>query len=198
MNTISQTPRFLWGPAVNQTPQRDLFGEVESPPTAAAGFFAEVVFDRPVDQAYSYAVPDSLRDAIAVGKRVQAPFGRGDKPAIGYCVRLSDTGPERAVKPLYRVLDDEALLTPDLLRLTRWMADYYLCGWGQVLNAVVPAGAKGQAGTRTTAYLEAVPEAELPDPRPTLTAKQAQALQQLRAAGKAVEPRQLARQARCG
>ena len=55
------------------------------------------------------------------------------------------------------MLDDDALLTPDLMRLTRWMADYYLCGWGQVLNAVVPAGAKDQAGTRSTAFLEAVP-----------------------------------------
>ena len=37
------------------------------------------------------------------------------------------------------------------------MADYYLCGWGQVLNAVVPAGAKQQAGTRNQTFLEAVP-----------------------------------------
>ena len=38
-----------------------------------------------------------------------------------------------------------------LLKLTRWMADYYLCGWGQVLNIVLPAGAKKQAGTVSVA-----------------------------------------------
>src|SRR5262249_22172131 len=108
------------------------------------------------------------------------------------------TPPERVVKELKGVLDDEALLTPDLLRLTRWMADYYLCGWGQVLNAVVPAGAKDRAGTRSTAFLEAVPEAELPQPPPSLTAKQTEALRQLRAAGKPMDPRRLARLARCG
>ncbi len=198
MNTITETPSWLRGSVVDQTSQRDLFGEVEAPPPPQAGLFADVVFDRPLDQAYSYLVPDTLREAVAVGKRVQAPFGRGDRPAIGYCVRLSDTGPQRNVKALYRVLDDEALLTPNLLRLTRWMADYYLCGWGQVLNAVVPAGAKDQAGTRTTTFLEAVPEAELPQPRPALTKKQAAALDQLRAAGKPLELRQLARLARCG
>jgi primosomal protein N' (replication factor Y) len=96
------------------------------------------------------------------------------------------------------VLDDEALLTPDLLRLTRWMADYYLCGWGQVLNAVVPAGAKDRAGTRTLTFIEALPEAEWPQPAPTLTAKQQAALDQLRAAGKPLELRQLAKRARCG
>src|SRR5439155_17929356 len=105
-------------------------------------------FNRPLDYAYTYGVPETLRTAVAVGKRVQVPFGRGDRAAVGYCVGLSETAPARAVKDLLRVLDEEALLSPELMRLTRWMADYYLCGWGQVLNAVVPAGAKERAGTR--------------------------------------------------
>src|SRR5262249_15873937 len=107
------------------THQGSLFGNtagaatpiVESPATR----FADVVFDRPVDHAYSYAVPDDIRDRLTVGKRVLAPFGKGDKATIGYCVRVGPQGPERAVKSLQRVLDDETLLTPDLLRLTRWM-----------------------------------------------------------------------------
>ena len=47
-------------------------------------------------------------------------------------------------------LDEEPLLSETLLKLTRWMADYYLCGWGQVLQAIVPAGARDQSGTRET------------------------------------------------
>src|SRR5262249_37946648 len=162
------------------------------------GLFAEVVFDRPLDHAYSYAVPERLRDAVAVGKRVQAPFGKGDKATVGYCVGLGETAPARAVKELVRVLDEQALLTPDLMRLTRGMADYYLCGWGQVLNAVVPAGAKERAGTRNLVFLEPVPESELPQPLPAITPKQATALEHLRSAGKALEVRQLARLAQCG
>jgi primosomal protein N' (replication factor Y) len=184
--------------AMPQTMQRDLFQAPEEPPAPIPGLFAEIVFDRPLDHAYTYAVPDAVRDAIAVGKRVLAPFGKGDKATVGYCIRLSTSAPERPVKEIRRVLDEEALLTPDLLRLTRWMADYYLCGWGQVLNAVVPAGAKEGAGTRAIAFLEAVPEADLPQPPPALTAKQTRVLQQLRAAAKPLESRQLARLARCG
>ncbi len=183
---------------MTQPTQRDLFGDSAAPPAPAAGLFAEVVFDRPLDHAYSYAVPDDLRAAVAVGKRVLAPFGKGDKPTVGYCVGLGGTAPDRPVKALRRVLDDEALLTPDLLRLTRWMADYYLCGWGQVLNGVVPAGAKDRAGTRATPFLEAVPETELPQPQPALTAKQQAALDELRRAGQPLQPRKLARLARCG
>jgi primosomal protein N' (replication factor Y) len=183
---------------MTQTTQRDLFGPIEAPPVSRAGLFADIVFDRPLDHAYSYAVPEALRPQIAIGKRVQAPFGRGDKPTVGYCVRLSEAAPDRAVKEVLRVLDDEALLTDNLLRLTRWMADYYLCGWGQVLNAVVPAGAREKAGTRATACLEAVPEADLPQPPPKLSPKQMAVLEHLRSAGRAVEARQLTRLARCG
>src|SRR3954462_7351883 len=160
--------------------QRDLFTPEDAAPAQAAGLFADVVFDRPLDHAFTYAVGEGLRHAVAVGKRVRAPFGRGDRPTVGYCVRLTEAAAERAVKEIVGVLDDEALLTDDLLRLTRWMADYYLCGWGQVLNAVVPAGAREQAGTREITFLEAVPDEELPQPVPTLSAKQTAALQILR------------------
>src|SRR5262249_26321270 len=103
--------------------QRDLFTPEETAPAQAAGLYADVVFDRPLDHAYTYAVGSAQRDAIAVGKRVRAPFGRGDKPTIGFCVRLTGDAPQRAVKELHSVVDDEALLDEHLMRLTRWMAD---------------------------------------------------------------------------
>src|SRR6516165_2108155 len=62
--------------------------------------FADIVFDRPLDHAYTYAVPDALRQAIGVGKRIEAPFGRGDRRTVGYCVRVHESAPERAVKVL--------------------------------------------------------------------------------------------------
>src|SRR5690348_12534170 len=84
--------------AMTQATQRDLFGAVEAPPASRAGLLADIVFDRPLDHAYSYAVPDELRGQIAVGKRVLAPFGRGDKSTVGYCVGLGEKAPDRAVK----------------------------------------------------------------------------------------------------
>jgi primosomal protein N' (replication factor Y) len=176
--------------------QPNLFEDEPAPPQA--GLFADIVFDRPLDHAYSYAVPAELAEQVAVGKRVQVPFGRGDKATVGYCVRLSDHAPERDVKQVRRVLDEEPLLTDNLLRLTRWIADYYLCGWGQVLNAVVPAGARDKAGTRATTLVEAVPSGELTEPGPKLSTKQATALNHLRQNGKPMALRNLAKLARCG
>jgi primosomal protein N' (replication factor Y) len=184
--------------SVSPPAQRDLFGNVEVPRRPAGQLYAEVIFDRPVDQAYSYAVPEGLAERLQVGKRVLAPFGRGGRLTVGYCVRVSASEPHREVKDIRQVLDEQLLLTPDLLRLTRWIADYYLCGWGQVLNAIIPAGARQQAGTRAALFLQAVPESELREPLPALSSKQASALARLRRSSAPVEPKRLARLCACG
>ena len=64
-----------------------------------------------------------------------------------------------------------------MLRLTRWMADYYLCPWGQVLEAVVPAGVRHQAGTRDVTLLSVAPEVAARIGELKLSAKQAEVLQ---------------------
>jgi primosomal protein N' (replication factor Y) (superfamily II helicase) len=155
--------------------------------------FADIVFDRPLDHAFSYAVPESLRDRIAVGKRVECPFGRGDKKIPGFCVGVSEHQPDRAVKAIATVLDDEVLLDDQLLKLTRWMADYYLCGWGQVLHAIVPAGVRDKAGTKNVTFVQAVPKDDLPNPIPTVTPKQKLILERLREEAEPVELNQLAK-----
>src|SRR5262249_51184238 len=62
----------------------------------------------------------------------------------------------------------------------------------------VPAGAKDRAGTRRTAFVEAVPEDELAGPEPELTARQREVLGQLRQLGQPVEVQRLTRLVRCG
>ncbi len=161
--------------------------------SALPGVFAEVVFDRPIDQAYTYAVPEALRDRITVGQRVECSFGRGDKGSIGYVIGIGDIAPQRAVKSILRFADDVALVDDQLLKLTRWMADYYLCGWGQVLHAVVPAGARDKAGTKNATFVVSLPPEELPHPLPTVTPKQKQALDRLKQEGKPVELPRLAK-----
>ena len=152
--------------------------------SALPGVFAEVVFDRPIDQAYTYAVPEALRDRITVGQRVECSFGRGDKGSIGYVIGIGDIAPQRAVKSILRFADDVPLVDDQLLKLTRWMADYYLCGWGQVLHAVVPAGARDKAGTKNATFVVSLLPEELPHPLPTVTPKQKQALDRLKQEGR--------------
>jgi primosomal protein N' (replication factor Y) (superfamily II helicase) len=170
--------------------------DVATETTAASGRFAEVVFDRPLDHAYTYAIPEGL--AVDPGQRVLVPFGQGNRPTVGFCVGISEEAPSRSVKSLLQVLDPEPIVTANLMKLTRWMADYYVAGWGQVLNGVVPAGAKAGAGTRTVALIEPMPMSLRRDPAPTLSPKQQAALAILDKAGHSMEISELARQVGCG
>ena len=47
-----------------------------------------------------------------------APFGKGDKPTIGFCVGMTEAKPERKVKRIAQVLDEEPILTGHLLKLS--------------------------------------------------------------------------------
>ena len=162
--------------------------------------FADIVFDRPLDHAFTYAVPPDLVGKVGVGKRVEASFGKGGKFVSGFCVRVSDVPPAAGihVKSIVRVLDDDALVDEHLMKLTRWMADYYLCSWGHVLHAVVPAGVRENAGTRLAAFVECVPTDQLPNPLPTVTPQQKKVLEVLKAEGQPMESLKLARLAKCG
>ena len=115
---------------------------------------ATVVFSTGPQRPFDYLVPEALRTAVSAGQRVRAPFGKQNRLVTGYCVKLENrlAGNHR-LKPLDGVVEERTLLTPAMLRLTEWMADYYLCPWGQVLEAVVPAGVRGQAGTRKTQFV---------------------------------------------
>ena len=74
------------------------------------------------------------------------------------------------------MLDDPPLIDAAMLDLTRWMAGYYACSWGQALDAVVPAGVKKQAGTRVGTFLTVPDEVRQVRETLTLPAKQAEAL----------------------
>ena len=103
-------------------------------------------------------MPDALRDSVELGRRVKVPLGASNRLVVGYCVRLENRpAGRRRLKPLHSVLDQRSLLSPAMLRLTRWIADYYLCDWAAVLDAVVPAGVRGGAGTRMATLLSVDP-----------------------------------------
>ena len=110
---------------------------------------ADVVFNLPLERPYTYAIPDALRDLIKPGQRVKAPLGRGNRSVVGYCVAVRPAEQlQRVLKPIEELLDNEPLLNERMLELTRWIGERYLCGWGQVLDSVIPAGVRRKSGTR--------------------------------------------------
>jgi primosomal protein N' (replication factor Y) len=145
--------------------------------TGGPGLYAGVVLNRPLDQVLTYGVPERLAERLRPGQRVRVPLGRGNAPAVGYCVERGGELPEgldpARVKDLLEILDDPALIDGAMLELTRWMGEYYCCSWGQALDAVVPSGVKKAAGMPLRTVLVVPEEVRLASALPALSGKQA-------------------------
>ena len=110
----------------------------------------DVVLPLPLDQAYTYRVPDALADAVQTGARVLVPFR--NRRLTGVVVQEGPP-PETLdfeVKAVLDVLDDVPVCTDELLALTKWIADYYVCNWGEALKTVLPAGTTVETERRLT------------------------------------------------
>ncbi|SIO28897.1 replication restart DNA helicase PriA [Singulisphaera sp. GP187] len=184
---------------VNGKRQADWFADEAS--AEADGPYAGIVFNRPIDQIFSYRVPARLEAVVCPGQRVRVPLGRGNKPAVGYCVRIDAEAPSgmdpSRVKEVIDVLDDPPLINRAMLELTRWMAGYYACSWGQALDAVVPAGVKNQAGTRVGTFLTVPDEIRKSLETLQLPPKQAEALAVLCRSDEPLTIADLCRLAKC-
>jgi len=104
--------------------------------------FFDLVFDIPSQQSFTYRIDD--KKEAAAGKRAMVPFGRRD--CLGYIIRGRSEPPqgvaEDSIKKIRRVVDAEPLFDINDLQTASWMADYYLCGTGQALCAMIPSGKK--------------------------------------------------------
>lgn len=118
-------------------------------PDAAEAATVGVVLNRPLETMLTYRVPEHLRRLIRIGQRLEVPLGRGNSPTTAYCVAIDPTCdlPESKIKNVLAIIDPEPLVDAPMLELTRWLAHYYVCSWGQTLEAVIPAGVRKQAGT---------------------------------------------------
>jgi primosomal protein N' (replication factor Y) len=99
--------------------------------------YCEVALPVPLDQAFTYSVPESM--TLAPGMRVVVPFGARNLAGMvlrcGTAARGLDPA---AIKPVQRALEEEPAASEELLRLSRWIANYYLTPQGEVLAAMLP------------------------------------------------------------
>jgi primosomal protein N' (replication factor Y) (superfamily II helicase) len=106
--------------------------------------FAQVALPVHLRKLFTYRLPLSMQPAAQVGSRVVVRLG--NKPMTGYIValltklRAGTSLVESELKPIEELLDVQASLTPDVVELTRWIADYYAAPLGEVMRAALPAG----------------------------------------------------------
>ena len=87
------------------------------------------------DTLFTFLVPEALRGRVRPGSRVLVPFGRGDRPRLGFVFGLGPPPaelPPGGLKPVLEAPDEEPLLNEEMLSLAEYLreqtfAPYYAC-----------------------------------------------------------------------
>jgi len=100
---------------------------------------AEVVFNLPLKDIFTYEIPPHFIGIVKKGMRVFVPFGT--RRLTGYVIGISNHNEKNIkLKKIEEVPDSEPVISKELLSLTRWIADYYHSSWGEAIKAALPAG----------------------------------------------------------
>jgi primosomal protein N' (replication factor Y) len=102
-----------------------------------------------VQKTFHYLAAEELRGLLSIGSRVLVPFGT--RRVTGTVVGFPDKAGRGGLKKVIEVLGDR--LSPDLMKLASWMADYYLHPLGLTIETMVPR-ALGAARVRTRKFLQ--------------------------------------------
>jgi len=178
----TKTVDGLFGPELVREPERRRAADRPASPAATANLFVEVALNRPMRREYTYAVPAELEERVEAGVRVVVSFSGRREIAVVVSTQGSTDVPKGRLKPIVEVLDAEPVLDQHLLDLTRWMADYYACSWGEALAAVLPAALKREGGRRTVVVVapaDGVDESRLAELEGAANAKQHRVLRTL-------------------
>ena len=112
----------------------------------------------PLPKPFTYIIPGEVSQAVSVGSRVIVQFG-SKKVLTGVVVKIHSENPQNyEPRPLLDILDEEPVLYPAQLKLYEWMAGYYMCTAGEVLNAALPSGLKLSSESRIMVHPDSDPE----------------------------------------
>jgi primosomal protein N' (replication factor Y) (superfamily II helicase) len=104
--------------------------------------FVDVILPVPIPGLFTYRVPKDWEMYAQIGARVVVEFGKG-RILTAVIAKVHDMPPSQyKAKYLQEILDNRASVTPTQLWLFQWVADYYMCSVGEVMNMALPAGLK--------------------------------------------------------
>lgn len=110
--------------------------------------FADVILPVPVPKLFTYRVPQFMNDGIQQGCRVIVQFGK-KKILTGIVGKIHEKAPSHyEAKYILELLDDRPTINDIQLRFLFWMARYYMCTPGDVINAGIPSGLKLSSESR--------------------------------------------------
>src|SRR5438132_648319 len=117
---------------------------------------ARVTLEMALRKEFDYLIPPGLVQQVDVGSRVQVPFG--PRKVMGCVTALAEESAHAKLKPILKVIGAQTLVTPKVLKLARWIGEYYCCPPEIALKSVLPEAVRHeQAGWRERLYVRALP-----------------------------------------
>jgi primosomal protein N' (replication factor Y) len=110
-------------------------------------YYADVILPLALPQYYTYGLPAEYVAVARVGMRVEVQFGK-NRLYAALVRRIHTDRPKYGTKTILSVLDAEAIVGETQLRFWEWVASYYCCTVGEVMNAALPSGLKLTSETR--------------------------------------------------
>ena len=99
----------------------------------------DVAIPLPIQDPYTYRLPAHFEGRIQPGARVRIPFR--NRSVIGFVVSAESersVDSLREVKEILEVLDSDPVVSDHLLRLAKWISEYYFSSWGEAISNMVP------------------------------------------------------------
>ncbi|MDK7376370.1 primosomal protein N' [Peptoniphilus harei] len=101
-----------------------------------ADIFIENNFQK-IDKLYTYIVKDDVQP----GMRVLVNFGKSYRVGIVLFLHENYSGKHlEKLKEIHSVLDDEPIISEDLIKLGLWMKERYLIGYSKAFSPILPPG----------------------------------------------------------
>jgi primosomal protein N' (replication factor Y) (superfamily II helicase) len=117
---------------------------------------ARVSLEIALRKEFDYSIPAELAGQIEVGSRVQVPFGARNIP--GTVTALAEESAHTKLKPILKVIGAQTLVTPKVLKLARWIGEYYCCAPETALKSVLPEAIRQEkAGWKKQLLVRALP-----------------------------------------
>src|SRR5579863_4131913 len=129
--------------------------------------YCDVSLPVPLDQPFTYLLPETLRQRVQTGCRLLVPFGK--RTVAGVVLRTHGEAPAAEPREALRLLDEEPVLDAGLLKLGRWISEYYCAPLGETLRAMTPLAAdirRGKVYSLTSAGHDAARQFHFDDAAP--------------------------------
>ena len=110
--------------------------------------YVTVILPIAIPKAYTYSISTDQLNYVQIGMRVEVQFGKSRLYAA-LIIAIHQNAPDAyESKPIISIIDETPIVYPQQIDFWKWMASYYCCTLGEVMNAAFPAGLKLASETR--------------------------------------------------